>query len=80
MGIRSVSKRARYGDRLIQLESEGTRAIQGLQGLTQTLPELRQDIIDDADLDQAEETAAIAEVDATIADLVTQVKDFAGSL
>lgn len=80
MGIRSISKRAGYGDRLIQLEDEGNRGISMLSGLTQTLPQLRQAISDDDDLSAEEKVDALADVDAVIAHLVTQVKEFANGL
>ena len=80
MGIRGISKRARYGDRLIQLEDEGNRGISMLSGLTQTLPQLRQEINDDDDLSAEEKVDALADVDAVIAHLVTQVKEFANGL
>lgn len=80
MGIISISLRARYGDRLLQLKSEGDRGIQMLQSLTQTLPQLRDDINADTGLSQQERDDAVAEVNAVIVDLVTQVKDFADSL
>lgn len=80
MGIVSISKRARYGDRLLQLKSEGDRGIQMLQGLTQTLPQLHDDINADTGLSQQERDDAVAEVNAVIVDLVAQVKAFADSL
>lgn len=80
MGIRSISKRAGYGDRLIQLESEGERGIAMLTGLVQTLPALRSDIEADEDLSQQEKDDAVADVNAVIIELVSQVKQFADSL
>ena len=80
MGIKSVAKRARFGEQLIALETEGVDAIDRLRGLTQTLPALKQAITSDEDLDAAEKQDALAEVDAVIVSLVTQVKEFAGGL
>lgn len=80
MGIKSVAKRARFGEQLIALETEGVDAIARLQSLTQTLPSLRADINADEDLTPEEKVAAVAEVNEVILDLVSQVKEFANGL
>lgn len=80
MGIKSIYKRNQYGQRLILFENDGSNAINVLQGLRQSLPQLRDEIEADPDLDAQEKQDAVAEVNAVIGELVAAVKSFAGSL
>ena len=80
MGIKSIAKRAQYGNRLLMLEEQGQDAIDRLQGLRQALPGLRDAIDADEALSQDEKAAAVAEVNGVILALVAQVKAFADSL
>lgn len=80
MGIKSIYKRNQYGQRLILFENDGNNAINVLQGLRQSLPQLRDEIEADPDLDAQEKQDAVAEVNAVIGELVTAVKSFADSL
>lgn len=80
MAIRSVHKQAKYGEELVTLQGQGQRSIDTLNTLRTRLPALKTAINGDADLDAAQKTAAVAEVDAAIADLAQQIKDFAAAL
>jgi len=80
MGIRTAYKDATFGERLIQLDARGTRAINELDNLRTELPHLKTQIAADADYTQAEKDAANAEVDAVIAALMQRIKDFANGL
>lgn len=80
MGIKSIYRRNQYGQRLILLENDGSNAINVLQGLRQSLPQLRDEIEADPDLSPEEKQDAVAEVNTVIGELVTAVKSFADSL
>lgn len=80
MGIKSIYKRNQYGQRLILFENDGSNAINVLQGLRQSLPQLRDEIEADEDLSADEKADAVAEVNGVILALVAQVKAFADSL
>ena len=80
MAIRSVHKQAKFGEELVTLQGQGQRAIDTLNTLRTRLPALKTAINDDADLDAAEKSAAVAEVDTAISGLVQQIKDFANGL
>lgn len=80
MAIRSVHKQATYGNELVTLQGQGQRAIDTLNTLRTRLPALKTAINDDPDLSADEKTAAVAEVDTAINDLVQQIKDFAATL
>lgn len=80
MGIKSIAKRAQYGERLLTLEDEGERALGQLEGLRSMLPALRAAIVADEDMTSQEKSDATAEVDAVIVELVSKVKAFAASL
>lgn len=80
MSIRLTYTLSAYGGRLIELERQGEQAIAELQGLRSTLPELRAAVAADAELSADDKAQALAEVDATIAELVAAIKAFAASL
>jgi len=80
MSIRAIHKSAKYGEELTTYEGQGQRAIDALNTLRSRLPALKTSIQNDADLTAEEKTAALAEVDAAIAGLVQQIKDFAAGL
>lgn len=80
MSIRSTHKRATYGQELITLEGQGQRAIDTLNTLRTSLPALKSAILNDPDLSGDEKSAAEAEVNTTITELVQSIKDFANSL
>jgi len=80
MAIKSISKQAKYGDELLTYAGQGERAINTLNQLRTSLPGLKTTIGNDGDLSADEKTAAQAEVDAVIAKLVQDIKDFAAGL
>ena len=80
MSIRHTYKSAEHGGKLVSLQKRGQRAINTLNDLRTELPHLKSQIDADADFTAAEKTAAKAEVDAVIANLVQQIKDFAAGL
>jgi len=80
MSIRAIHKSAKFGEELTTYEGQGQRAIDTLNTLRSRLPALKTSIQNDADLSADEKTAALAEVDAAIAGLVQQIKDFAAGL
>jgi len=80
MSIRATHKSAKYGEELTTYEGQGQRAIDTLNTLRSRLPALKTSIQNDVDLTVEEKTAALAEVDAAIAGLVQQIKDFAAGL
>lgn len=80
MSIRADYKSSKYGEELTTYEGQGQRAIDTLNTLRSRLPALKTTIGNDADLSADAKTAAVAEVDAAIAALVQQIKDFANGL
>lgn len=80
MGIKSISKRADFGRRLLALEVQAGATLEELERLKISLPSLREQIEIDPDLTQDEKDDAVAEVNASIVSIVSQVKAFADSL
>lgn len=80
MSIRATYKSATYGQKLIDLERRGQRAIDELESLRTELPHLKSQIDADPDYTQEQKTNAKAEVDTAIGGLVQQIKDFANGL
>jgi len=80
MSIRSDYKSSKYGEELTTYEGQGQRAIDTLNTLRSRLPALKTSVQNDADLTAEEKTAAASEVDAAIAGLIQQIKDFAAGL
>lgn len=80
MSIRTAYKDSTFGGQLIGLDARGTRAINELEALRTELPHLKSQIDADPDYTTQEKTAAKAEVDAVIVDLVGRIKAFANGL
>ena len=80
MSIKRTSILAEYGDDLRAQSNRGQRAIDTLNALQSSLPNLKTAIGNDAELTAQDKTDAQAEVDAVITSLVTQIKNFANGL
>lgn len=66
MSIRATFKSATYGQKLIELEARGQRAIDELESLRTELPHMKTQIDADPDYTPEQKAAAKAEVDAVI--------------
>jgi hypothetical protein len=79
VNFRSAYKAYQYGQSIVGLETQGTRALQTLQSIQAQLNDLLSQVELDSDLTVEDRNAGGTEVSAVITDLNAQIKSFADS-